>query len=396
MEQKILSTKENKKDELFHKTNVIGVGIGKKIVKGVETPEDAIRVYVTQKVGIKKLSKSDKIPKKYDEVSTDVIVSEMPTICTLLPEIVNISGRRKDRYRPVIQGVSIGNANITAGTNGILVQKDGEYYWHTDAHVGAEDPSKDISNQETNVLQPGPHDGGNSDIDSVGTLRYMYKIYPRGEGRNFKGLDSCLIKPIDESNLVDPEVMDLGIPLGSMEAVLGMKGTASGRTSSIMNGTIIDLDADILVNYGKFVALQEHCVLTTPMLNGGDSGSVFFNGMYAVLSGYAGASTLSVWNKITDIERTWICDVVTKDMWNGNGEGDNGNDDVDEDTPFPPIPKKWTLLSAGMFLFAMGSYVLYLATKDGVNIELIVIGMLMLLFGVCAVIVHKHYGLKKK
>ncbi|MDI6888340.1 MAG: hypothetical protein QMC78_01415 [Methanocellales archaeon] len=70
---KLRKTMEKYEAFLRRRANVVGVGIGKKWVGGEETDEKCIVVMVEQKLPETKLRKKDIIPKKLDDVKTDVI-----------------------------------------------------------------------------------------------------------------------------------------------------------------------------------------------------------------------------------------------------------------------------------------------------------------------------------
>ncbi|MGL5244892.1 MAG: hypothetical protein ACRC7R_06955 [Sarcina sp.] len=69
----ILSICENHSDFFLSKANVIGIGLGTKIVNGIDTGELCIKVLVTKKVPIEDLKPEDVIPEIYLGVKTDVV-----------------------------------------------------------------------------------------------------------------------------------------------------------------------------------------------------------------------------------------------------------------------------------------------------------------------------------
>ncbi len=54
-----MEVKRAQEHKLLQKKNVVGVGIGKKIVEGKQTDQDCITVLVNQKVSPQALSKED-------------------------------------------------------------------------------------------------------------------------------------------------------------------------------------------------------------------------------------------------------------------------------------------------------------------------------------------------
>lgn len=61
------------RDRLMKLHNVVGVGIGRKVVGGRLSDRVAIRIYVVKKVPPERLSEEQHIPKKVEGVPTDVV-----------------------------------------------------------------------------------------------------------------------------------------------------------------------------------------------------------------------------------------------------------------------------------------------------------------------------------
>jgi hypothetical protein len=93
-------------EKIKHKANVIGYSskLQPRIRKGQIIPEEkCFRVYVSKKLPIEKLNVKDVIPKSIDGVSIDVVG---------IGELRALSVDKKQKFRPVIFGISIGNADI--------------------------------------------------------------------------------------------------------------------------------------------------------------------------------------------------------------------------------------------------------------------------------------------
>ncbi len=70
---------EKHRDELMKLPHVLNVRMGKKIVDGKPTDEDAVIVYVTEKLPLKKLKVADRVPKCLDgAIETDVVELKSP------------------------------------------------------------------------------------------------------------------------------------------------------------------------------------------------------------------------------------------------------------------------------------------------------------------------------
>jgi hypothetical protein len=69
----IVSIKDKHEDQLLKLPNVVGVAIGKKVVKGRVVPgKEVIKVFVTQKVPESQLKPDQVIPKTLEGYETDV------------------------------------------------------------------------------------------------------------------------------------------------------------------------------------------------------------------------------------------------------------------------------------------------------------------------------------
>jgi hypothetical protein len=174
--------------------NVVGYSktLKRKIVKGRETDIMAIRIYVEKKIPEATLKPAHIIPKKIEDIPTDVVeVGKLQA-----PPSGQLKAKKKRRkavdktqkFRPVILGVSIGNYAITAGTNGMLyTDKKGDTLFGSNAHVFVDDVSKKPEEvSEKRVLQPGPYDikgqGGNVDDPDYVVAEYVWhqQIFPVG------------------------------------------------------------------------------------------------------------------------------------------------------------------------------------------------------------------------
>lgn len=93
--------------------NVVGVGIGKKIMGNRETDELSIAVSVIEKLSERRLEEREKISPEIEGIKTDVdpvgIIRAPPT---------QVRRGRKSSMRPAKGGCSIGHYQITAGTFG--------------------------------------------------------------------------------------------------------------------------------------------------------------------------------------------------------------------------------------------------------------------------------------
>jgi hypothetical protein len=144
---KLQKAKETSTNELLHKPGISGVGIGKKIVNGIPTDEDAIMVFVQSKVDKETVNKQNNdlcmIPSEIDGIPTDVFECG---------EIVKMAGL-KERKRPIKPGYSVSHGKVTAGTiGGIFYDKDGDVVILSNFHVLTPDGKAKIGDI---IYQPG-------------------------------------------------------------------------------------------------------------------------------------------------------------------------------------------------------------------------------------------------
>jgi hypothetical protein len=113
--------------------NVVGVGVGAKIVKGKTTDRPSVRLYVARKLSKGLLSPALTLPAEIDGVDTDVV--ELGRL-----QAQGLSARL--RKRPAKPGCSIGFALagahadlLMAGTFGAVVSRDGSMFILSNNHV---------------------------------------------------------------------------------------------------------------------------------------------------------------------------------------------------------------------------------------------------------------------
>ena len=68
--------KERHREQLSGLSNVVGVGVGAKIVKGQPTGAMAIKVYVSRKIAKDQLEEGQCVPKEIEGIPTDVEVMD--------------------------------------------------------------------------------------------------------------------------------------------------------------------------------------------------------------------------------------------------------------------------------------------------------------------------------
>lgn len=297
--------------------------------KGKIIDELCVQVHVTKKVPEKELRKQDVIPKSLEDIPIDIVV---------YGELKALSLEKTDIVRPLVGGISIGNASITAGTLGCFMGKTtspdkGEMFIASNAHVLADEPKNDVS-REKRILQPGDYDGG---TDVVAEYYWHKQLYPLGESECLlskgitRGLNAVsqvlgrktrFVPVFEEVNHIDfavarinvpwePRFFDVELPFNKFQFVgLGFAGSdtvslyckqsyivkegyrppsyevanahvndilhKTGRTSCYSKARQILDSAYEQVNYGAYIVAFDDVAVTEKMLDPGDSGSAIW------------------------------------------------------------------------------------------------------------------------
>jgi hypothetical protein len=322
---KLLLRKHHKR--LFGLDNVVGIGLGYKIIQGRSTNKPAIIVLVEKKLPEGKLEKRNIVPKTLGEVATDVIeVGE-----------IKLLALRTEKARPARPGMSIGHYKVTAGTFGALVrdERTGEPLILSNNHVlaNATDGHDGKSAIGDAILQPGSYDGG-TEADVIAYLeRYVpiTKSASEPQCRVAKGVESILnlilkilrpdykinfIKSETSQNLIDAavakpvksdyieaDIYELGRTNAIKEPQIGMTVKKSGRTSGITSSQVKALDVMLKVMLGPSEeAVFYEQVLTGPMAQPGDSGSLVVDGNINVVGLlFAGSDQATIINPISNV-----------------------------------------------------------------------------------------------
>lgn len=321
----IKSIKEQYKSTVLKLPNVCGIGIGYRIASRRMTGELTIMILVSKKIPKAGLAAEALAPQELGGIRTDVL--EVGDIRPLQA--------RTDPWRPAPGGVSIGHYKISAGTLGCTV-----YDRNTQArlilsnnHIFA-NINDAIAGDP--ILQPGVADGGTIDSHTIARLdRFCpinfgtapsscdiadsfvagVNIIARLVGSSHKIdsyqahpqavnlVDAAVARPVDEADILD-EILEIGTVDGVLPAELGMSVRKSGRTTGFTTGDIQVLDATVSVSYGSGLsATFEDQIITTPMSQGGDSGSLLVAGDTNKSIGllFAGSTESTIHNEIQNV-----------------------------------------------------------------------------------------------
>ncbi|MGH9840354.1 MAG: hypothetical protein ACREEM_16365 [Blastocatellia bacterium] len=247
--------------------NIVGVGIGEKVVDGTPTGQAAVKVFVKEKLDASDVASEALVPASLGGVATDVEV------------IGEISAQMfTARLRPAPGGVSIGHCNrVLAGTFGCLVTRQNQLFILSNNHVMALVNAGPIN---VGIPQPGRLDGGVCPQDIIARLTSFIPI-TFGTQCNF--VDAAIART--SPNLVDRRILrPFGVrqPLVAphVNPVLNQQVQKSGRTTQYRRGIITAVNVTTNVSYAPVAGVARFCrqfiVRGTPTIFSapGDSGSL--------------------------------------------------------------------------------------------------------------------------
>ncbi|MEV0177266.1 hypothetical protein AB0I00_39985 [Streptomyces sp. NPDC050803] len=337
--------------------NVVGYGHGVKWSGGQPTGEEAVLVFVTQKVPESMLPERDVIPYQMDDgTPTDVVavghvaaqrqqrapgarreerrgvsygpdgaeeqlarlsqplLEELGTAAAFEPQIL------KRRMRPSPSGFSVGNVRVTAGTLGSVVYDflpgatvdppgpglgvPAKFYILSNNHVLADSNRAQLGSP---IVQPGVFDGGIDPADRISTLDRFVTIQfaPQIPLEQHNNVIDAALGSVDFQDATREQYFS-GAPRAwrrKANVAVGDLVKKTGRTTNISFGRIIAVDATIDVNYGTAgTARFKDQILTTNISAGGDSGSLVTSlDNVAVGLLFAGSSVVTVVNHIENV-----------------------------------------------------------------------------------------------
>lgn len=312
---------KNRRGQLLALANVVATGVGYKTTGGKRTSTLSIVCSVTQKIATSQLSSQDMVPATLDGIPTDVLQTGP----------IRVLQSHTERIRPAPGGVSIGHRDITAGTLGCLVKKDGQTLILSNNHVLANSNEAQVGDP---ILQPGPYDGGRYPEDHIANLEQFVPVSIIGVPSDcpaaraitnllngitrilrsdvrFQALseqvpenlvDAAIASPINTQD-VSKEILEIGTIHGTTQGELGMAVKKSGRTTGLTTGEILQVDVSANVQYGQNrIARFTDQLMAGPMSQGGDSGSAVLdtnNRLVGLL--FAGSDNSTVINRMENV-----------------------------------------------------------------------------------------------
>jgi hypothetical protein len=309
---------------LLARPNVVGVGTGYRTVGKRTTDTLCLVTLVRRKLPRAALSAEALIPGEVGGVPTDVIEVGDLRAFQGAPD-------RERRWRPAPGGVSIGHVRVTAGTLGAVVKdrRSGARLILSNNHVLANSNQAQLGDP---VLQPGSIDGGRLDEDLLASLERFVPIAFTEQPGNCRlaaayaefgnavarvlgskhrlevrqqdplavnVVDAALARPLQEA-WIDDEILEIGRVSGVAAPQLGMPVRKSGRTTGLTRGEIQVLDTVVTISYGDGKATFDGQLVTSPMSQPGDSGSLLVAGSQLAAVGllFAGSEQATIHNPI--------------------------------------------------------------------------------------------------
>lgn len=303
------------------RANVVGVGVGVKWTDGQPTGTPAIVTLVTQKVPASELRTRDRVPRRVDDVPTDVLTVGQP--------FAGAAGVLVERRRPALGGYSVGHKAITAGTisTGVYDLLPGgtvsppvggigvppRTYILSNNHVLANGNAASIGDA---VLQPGPYDGGKDPDDQIATLTRFIPIsfFPDVPKEDHTNVIDAAVAEVAESSL-DRQLFWIGRVRGwrrkagvTVGTVVQKVGRSTGYTLGRI--TVVMATIDIAYGGGRSARFREQ-ILTTPMSAPGDSGSLLTTlDSEAVGMLSAGSPATTIFNQIENVRSLMMVEVA--------------------------------------------------------------------------------------
>jgi hypothetical protein len=247
-----------------------GIDIGFKYVGGHATDRLAIRFHVREKLPVSALESAERFPSEIEGFPVDVIQGSYAP-GAMQPGIVPESVNRSRRFNILRPGISVGHTDVTAGTLGMFVEdiRSGKPAILSNWHVLAGSASAQRGDP---ILQPGPHDGGWGERDTIGMLEYTL-LDENGD---------AAVALLNKKRKINPEILDLDIVPDSLaDPQLGEEVVKSGRSTRVTHGRV-DGKGRYFIHYpvGRigidgFIIVPKSGDEKIEISTGGDSGSIW-------------------------------------------------------------------------------------------------------------------------
>ncbi|HVZ96679.1 MAG TPA: trypsin-like serine protease [Chitinophagaceae bacterium] len=275
------------------KPNIVGVHVGNKKVKGIDTGDLAIVVHVVHKKRKYELGRDDfEIPK---EVEMHFPAEDGSIVTVNIPTDVVESGIARSealnqKRRPCPGGFQIQGNNVPGfGTLGVNIIWGGKYRLLTNNHVISRN-----GRNTSDVWQP-YDDLGNGLATVTGYIpvtTYPNQYQPNPVF-NTQDLAWCDITP----NLGDAAIYYIGTPAGMRPPVLGERVRMVGKeTGQVMSAQIQSLTFQVTFQFGgtnEWAWFRNMIQLNAQISQAGDSGAVYIGDDNRVVGMHVGSTALN-------------------------------------------------------------------------------------------------------
>ncbi len=343
-------------DSLLNKPNVCGVAVGNKNLVG----EECLVVLVNQKKPVAALSAEEMVPRHLDGVKTDVLEvgylrayeSPRDRFRPLIPVGVSIGHYKITAGtlgaivtdRQTGERFILSNNHVLANSNQSQV---GDPILQPGPTDGGQNPADMVARLERFITlryvdevtappptttPPPPTGGGTTPTPPTSSCDVVSAVVaitnglaallgsdkrvaptqaapqsssaaaPVAQATPTNAVDAALARPLN-AGMFSNEIRGIGVVSGTKPAMLGQKVRKSGRTTGYTEGTITLLNATINVAYGDRTARFTGQVITTPMSQGGDSGSLIVDGTENKAVGllFAGSNLSTIFTPIDEV-----------------------------------------------------------------------------------------------
>ncbi len=286
--------------------NVVGVGIGEKLVDGKLVGIQTLKFLVRVKYPAAEIPAKDRLPRSVDGLPVDVEEVGLLRALPAASEPGPLPNPRA-RFRPAPPGCSIGfqdpdRRSVMAGTLGAVVKKEGELFILSNNHVLADESRLPVG---APIFQPGLLDGGKASSDQIATLAQFVPLRPEVMNK----VDGAIAKALQPS-LLTKEVLYIGALQGKVRAEIDMIVHKFGRTTGYTAGRVTSTATDVTVQYetGNFTFQNQVLIVSLsdkPFSDAGDSGSLILerSSQKAIGLLFAGSATHTIANHIAEVLR---------------------------------------------------------------------------------------------
>ena len=285
--------------------NLMGVGVGEKLVDGRRTGVLAVKFLVRAKYHERHISRKHLLPKAIGGLAVDVeevgLFHRFPASAAAAAAVPN----PRTKIRPAPPGCSVGFADpnnqfVMAGTFGALVKDANGAYILSNNHVLADEGQLAAG---APIFQPGLLDHGNAATDQIAQLTRFVPLQP-----NVSNSVDCALAAVTNPADVTNSILQIGPPSGAGDAEIDMTVEKFGRTTGYTVGQVTSVDTDVSVQYetGTYTFGGQVIVVGLDgqaFSNSGDSGSLIVErtSKTAVALLFAGSASHTIANHLPDV-----------------------------------------------------------------------------------------------